>query len=145
MRNRSSRETLGRLFALVFAVGFIGADISGLAPTLHTDVPADAPALRIDTLYVETFELFPVNILHTLIHWTFGLLAVATLFDLLSIGAYARGMAMVSLQCSRYDGTRDRVSEPPSGCCRCTATTSGSTQLKQFIAGFVGFYLLRPR
>ena len=142
MKHLSNRETLARLFALVFAVGFIGAGISGLAPALHTDVPADAPALTLDTLYVENVGLFPVNILHTLIHWMFGLLAVAALLSVISIGAYARGMAIVLAVFTLMGllpGFRTTFGLLPL-----YGNDIWFHAIEAVLAGIVGFWLLRP-
>jgi hypothetical protein len=95
MSGRVSRETAGKFFATSYALIFIGAGLAGLLPPLHTEVPADAPSLKVDILYVKNVGLLPVNILHTLAHWTFAFLAVAALLGVFSIGAYARGMAIV--------------------------------------------------
>ena len=77
------------------ALIFFAAGLAGLLPPLHTDVPSDAPPLKIDTLYVENVGILPVNILHTLVHWAFAFLAVAALLGVFSVGAYARGLAIV--------------------------------------------------
>lgn len=95
MTARVSRARIGQVFALIFAIGFFAAGLAGVLPALHTPVDSDAPQLTIDILYVKLHGVLAVNIVHTLIHWTFALLAVASLVGIISIRSYARGMAIV--------------------------------------------------
>lgn len=141
MNAPARRAIVGRAFAAIFATGFIAAGVAGLVPILHTDVPADAPSLTIDVLYVENIGLFPVNILHTLVHWTFGLLAVAALLGVFSIGAYARGMAVV-LAAFTVMGLLPGF-RTLSGLLPLYGNDIWFHAVEALFAGIVGFYVLR--
>jgi hypothetical protein len=88
-------STIARWFALVFAVTFIAAGVSGFIPAFTTDPPADAHHVEITTAYGYLLGLYPVNILHSLLHLGFGIAALAALAGRIEIGRYARAMAAI--------------------------------------------------
>lgn len=60
--------------ALVFGVVFVLAGLSGFVPA---PPPANAPALAIEQGHGLALGLFPINILHNLVHLLFGVLGIA--------------------------------------------------------------------
>lgn len=62
-----------RTFALVLGLGFIAAGILGFVPAVTSPPGAGAPPLTIDSGYRYLFGLFPVNVLHNLVHLAFGI------------------------------------------------------------------------
>jgi hypothetical protein len=64
-----------RHIALLFGIGFLLVGLLGFIPAMRTD-PASAPALAMDHSYGYLFGLFPVNLLHNLVHLAFGVWGV---------------------------------------------------------------------
>jgi hypothetical protein len=83
-----------RAFALLMAVvfGMIGA--LGFVPGAVHAVPADAPPLVVDHGYGLLLGLFPVNVLHNLLHLLFGVLGLAAFAGMLMPVTYARIVAI---------------------------------------------------
>ena len=60
-------------FALFAGIVYLSAGILGLVPDTLVPAPADAPPARVATLYGYLFGLFPVNVLHSLVHMAIGI------------------------------------------------------------------------
>ena len=73
-----------RVFALIFGIVFILVGLAGFLPPLVMPVHSGHPTLAVDTGYGLLLGLFPVNVLHNLVHLAFGVwglfLACATIF-----------------------------------------------------------------
>ena len=61
-----------RYFALIFGIFYLLVGIAGLIPGPLQQASGNAPALTLDVLYGYVLGLFPVNILHTLVHLAVG-------------------------------------------------------------------------
>lgn len=61
-----------RYFALIMGLVFLAVGVLGFVPTLRT-LPGDMPPIAVDSAYGLLFGLFPVNLLHNLVHILFGL------------------------------------------------------------------------
>ena len=61
-----------RYFALIFGIFYLLVGIAGLIPGPLQQASGNAPALTLDVLYGYVLGLFPVNILHTLVHLVVG-------------------------------------------------------------------------
>lgn len=72
-----------RMFALVLGVAFLLAGVSGFFPS---PLPPDAPELTVHQNEGLALGLFPVNILHNVVHLLFGVLGLAA----------SRGMVMTA-------------------------------------------------
>ena len=59
-------------FALIFGLAYLAAGLLGLIPAMLTPPPADAPPTTFTMLYGYLLGLFPVNLIHTLIHLVIG-------------------------------------------------------------------------
>jgi hypothetical protein len=70
-----------RTFATLLGVAFLLAGAAGFVPS---PIPADAPSLTVHQGHGLALGLFPVNILHNIVHLLFGVLGLAA----------ARGMVM---------------------------------------------------
>jgi len=66
-----------RTFAMVWGVLFLLAGVSGFVPGLWHEAPAHYPDLAVDSFYGDALGLFPVNILHNIVHIVFGLWGLA--------------------------------------------------------------------
>lgn len=82
-------------FALIFGAIYVVVGVAGFIPILITPPEPGAPALAIETLSGRLLGLFPVNIVHTLVHLAIGVwgLAVARSFE--NSVFYARGLTVI--------------------------------------------------
>jgi hypothetical protein len=83
-----------RKFALIFGILYVLGGIAGFIPALLQPMAPTAPQLAVDSLSGQVLGLFPVNILHSLVHLAIG---VWGLIAAKSIGAsinYGRGVAI---------------------------------------------------
>lgn len=60
-----------RTFALIFGIIYVLVGILGFVPGL-TSHHTDMPAITIDSFYGKILGLFPVNILHNIVHLAIG-------------------------------------------------------------------------
>jgi hypothetical protein len=82
-------------FALIAGLIYLVVGVAGFIPALLQTPHADAPGLSVDALHGQLLGLFPVNILHTLVHLAIGAWG---LFAAKSVGAavtYARALAVI--------------------------------------------------
>lgn len=84
-----------RHFALVLGIVYTIVGVAGFIPALLTAPEATAPAINIDTLHGRLLGLFPVNILHTLVHLGTGLLGLYAAKSLGSAVTFAKALAVI--------------------------------------------------
>lgn len=84
-----------RTFALVWGVLFLVIAASGLIPGLLQPPHASDPDLAVDAMHGRALGLFPVNILHDLVHVIFGLWGLAASRSLAAAKTFARVTAVV--------------------------------------------------
>jgi hypothetical protein len=63
-------------FALFIGIAYLSAAVVGLAPAALLPPPADAPPIRLPLLYGYLFGLFPVNLVHSAVHFAIGMWGV---------------------------------------------------------------------
>lgn len=81
-----------RMFASVYGIAFLLAGVAGFFPS---PIPPDAPPVTVHQFHGLALGLFPVNILHNIVHLLFGLLGLAAAGGtILSARAYARVVAV---------------------------------------------------
>jgi hypothetical protein len=82
-----------RTFAMIFGVAFVLIGISGFigAPT----TPGPHPDLHMTQGFGHALGLFPVNVLHNIVHIVFGLWGLAASRSLGGAVTYFRGVAIV--------------------------------------------------
>ncbi len=83
-----------RTFALAWGILFLAAGASGFIPGLWHPAPAHYPELGIDSFYGDAMRLFPVNILHNLVHIAFGIWGLLAYRSLGGAKTYARSVAI---------------------------------------------------
>jgi len=86
-----------RKFALVFGVLFLLIGIAGFIPQLVPGMHPEHPALTLDANAGQLLGLFPVNLLHNIVHILFGLWGLAVSGSVGGARLYGRGVAIVYL------------------------------------------------
>ena len=84
-----------RTFALLFGIVFLAVGIAGFIPGITTAPHPGHPDLAIDTSYGQVLGLFPVNILHNIVHILFGLWGLLSYKSLGAAKGYAKGVAII--------------------------------------------------
>jgi len=84
-----------RSFALLFGIIFLLVGVAGFIPGLMTMPHPDHPHLILNQNYGQLFGLFPVNILHNLVHLLFGVWGLASFRSAGAAKLYARGVAII--------------------------------------------------
>jgi hypothetical protein len=84
-----------RTFALVWGILFLVIVASGFIPgMLQPPAPSD-PDLAVDAMHGRALGLFPVNILHNLVHLAFGVWGVLASRNWDAARAYAKAVAVI--------------------------------------------------
>lgn len=83
-----------RYFALVYGIVFLLVGIAGFVPGLVAP-PQAGTDLTIGTGFGRLFNLFPVNVLHNLVHLAFGVWGLAAYRTFSASRLYARGVAVI--------------------------------------------------
>jgi Domain of unknown function (DUF4383) len=82
-----------RYFALIYGIVFLLVGIAGFIPGLVTPLEA-GPDLAVSAFSGHVFGLFPVNLLHNLVHIAFGIGGLVAYRDFPSARLYARVVAI---------------------------------------------------
>lgn len=83
-----------RYFALVAGILYVLVGIAGFVPAFVTAPPA-GPDLAVESGYGRLFGLFPINVLHNLVHLAIGVWGVAAYGSFGAARAFARGLAII--------------------------------------------------
>ena len=83
-----------RYFALVYGIVFLLVGIAGFVPGLVTPLQ-EAPGLTVGAGSGLLFGLFPVNVLHNVVHLAFGVWGLAAYRTFSAARLYARGVAVI--------------------------------------------------
>ena len=84
-----------RRFAMIAGIIYLIVGIAGFLPPLLTPPGADAANLRIDTLHGNLLGLFPVNILHNLVHVAIGVWGIAAARSMGGAVGFSKGLAVL--------------------------------------------------
>jgi hypothetical protein len=82
-------------FALVFGIIYLVVGVAGFIPPLLSAPDGTTQNLAVDTLHGNLLGLFPVNILHTLVHLAIGLWGVMAAKSIGASVTYARSIAAI--------------------------------------------------
>ena len=83
-----------RTLALVLGVIYIIAGIAGFVPGLTTPHTADMPGLSVDMAHGRALGLFPVNVLHNIVHILIGIWGVLGSRSFAGARLFWRGLAI---------------------------------------------------
>lgn len=81
-------------FAMIMGVLFVMVGLLGFFPGLVTAPAMDAPHVSVDTGYGYLMGLFPINVLHNLVHLGVGLWGLSAYRTLAASLSFARGLAV---------------------------------------------------
>ena len=84
-----------RYFALILGIVYVVIGLMGFVPAFLTPPPATAPEVTVDTLYGYLLGIFPVNILHTLVHLVVGVWGVLAYRSFSASRTFAQVVAVV--------------------------------------------------
>ena len=85
-----------RYFAIAAGVVYVLVGLMGFIPGLNVQGPPEAPPLAVDSFYGYLMGLFPVNLLHNLVHLAIGAWGIYGYSRGISGSrAFARGLAVV--------------------------------------------------
>ncbi len=82
-----------KTFALVLGIIYVIAGVSGFIPSL-TPHTADMPPIAVDSFYGRALGLFPVNILHNLVHIAIGLWGILASRSIGGSRLFGQGLAI---------------------------------------------------
>ena len=84
-----------RYFALILGIVYTLVGLLGFLPGVTQPPPANAPTLAVDAGYGFLLGLFPINVLHNIVHVLIGVLGIAASRRVADGRLYARGLAIV--------------------------------------------------
>jgi hypothetical protein len=82
-------------FALIAGLFYLALGILGLVPALLVPPPIDAPPAEFTMLYGYLLGLFPMNVLHSLVHIAVGAWGIAAWRGASNPGLFARGASLL--------------------------------------------------
>lgn len=83
-----------RTFALVFGIIYVLVGILGFLPGLNQH-HADLPPIAVDSFYGRLMGLFPVNILHNIVHILIGAWGILSSRTVPASRLYGKGLAIL--------------------------------------------------
>ncbi len=83
-----------RTFALIYGIGFLIVGAGGFIPGLLSE-PHTHPDMTVNTGFGYLMGLFPVNVLHNLVHLAFGVWGLLAYRSASGARVYARGVAII--------------------------------------------------
>jgi hypothetical protein len=84
-----------RRFALVWGILFLVIAASGVIPGLWQPAGPEHPDMKMDSMYGDAMGLFPVNLLHNIVHLAFGVWGLLAYKSLAASKGYAKGVAVI--------------------------------------------------
>ena len=84
-----------RYFALILGIFYVIVGVLGFFPPLLQTLPTGAPHVFVDFLKGSLLGIFPVNILHTLVHLGVGIWGIVAYRSFASSRVYAKAIAII--------------------------------------------------
>ncbi len=82
-----------RYLALIVGIVFLLVGILGFVPDMRS-LPSTAPEITVDSGYGYLLGLFPVNVLHNIVHLTVGVLGIASFWSFNFARLFAQGLTI---------------------------------------------------
>lgn len=82
-------------FAMIAGIIYLAIGILGFFPVFRQVVPSHAPHMAVDTNYGYLFGLFPVNIIHNLVHLAVGAWGLWAYKNIHQATVYAKGLTIL--------------------------------------------------
>ena len=89
-------RTFAMIFGIVFLIVGVAGFIRGLTPMGGMNMDADSQ-IKLTTLFGYELKLFPVNVLHDIVHILFGIWGLLAARSLAGARMYFRGVAIIYL------------------------------------------------
>lgn len=89
------KRLIVRGFALITGLAFLLGGIGGFFPLTTTTPHHHDPNLALDTSYGRLLGLYPVNLLHNLVHLSFGIWGLWACGNVQHAQLYARGTGVI--------------------------------------------------
>ncbi|MEA3001077.1 MAG: hypothetical protein QOK17_2910 [Sphingomonadales bacterium] len=89
-----STRTFAMIFGIVFLIVGAGGFIPGLNDMAHTALPGDA-GVTMKTMFGYELGMFPMNMLHAIVHILFGIWGVLAARSLAGARTYFRAVAII--------------------------------------------------
>ena len=84
-----------RNFSLIAGIAYLAAGVLGFVPAFLWPAPDGAPPLGINGFYGYLLGLFPVNLMHNLVHLAIGAWGVAAARSMSGARIYAKSIAVL--------------------------------------------------
>ena len=84
-----------RKFALIFGIIFILVGILGFVPGINDHSHADMPPITVDSFYGRLLGLFPVNLIHNIVHLAVGAWGVMSSGSVSAARMFGKGLAIL--------------------------------------------------
>ncbi len=84
-----------RRFALIWGIVFLLVGLAGFVPGFLMPFAPDHPPLAVESAGGLLFGLFPVNVLHNLVHIAFGIWGIAVWRSVAGSRTYAQSVAVI--------------------------------------------------
>lgn len=111
-----------RYFALIIGIVYVLVGILGFFPGLIHPPEALDPNLVVETYYGRLLGIFPINILHNLVHLAVGVWGVAAYRSYDGSRNFARGLTVLSRHHGPDSGTQNHLWAHPDLWERCVAS-----------------------
>jgi hypothetical protein len=84
-----------RTFALIFGIVFLIVGAGGFLPGVTLMPPHSHPDVTVDSFFGYELGLFPVNVLHSIVHLLFGVWGLLAYKSLSAAKTYAKSVAII--------------------------------------------------
>ena len=84
-----------RNFALIAGIIYLAVGVLGFVPAAITPPPPDAPEVGIRAFHGYLLGLFPINVVHNLVHLAIGAWGIAAARSMSGARGYSKGLAVI--------------------------------------------------